>query len=351
MSIATQDQSRAQVAQRSSSFLIPNSYDAIEVLAAKLCAAKWVPKSYMDRNGEPNQPMVEVAIMHGIEVGLPPLAAVQNIAVINGMPSVWGDAMIGLVRNSGLMEDIQERFEGAGDEMAAICTVKRRGQASPVEVRFSVAMAKKANLWTKQGPWSQYPSRMLKLRARSWCLRDAFADVLKGLSMAEEAMDMIDVTPSDPAPARPKKADFKAGAANKTVTDVAPSPEDELAADRAAADFAENGSVDHDPETGEIDDGEQPDEAQTDTPQRNAMWASDSYAIALPPESKNQLPLWAQWFMQAAGAALADDELMKLDVDNAATMNIVKAKRTDLYAEIRAAIKAQHTVLAGSAGI
>jgi hypothetical protein len=55
--------------------------------------------------------------------------------------------------------------------------------------RFSVADAKRAGLWGKSGPWTQYPRRMLQLRARGFALRDAFPDVLKGLVTAEEAQD------------------------------------------------------------------------------------------------------------------------------------------------------------------
>ncbi len=58
--------------------------------------------------------------------------------------------------------------------------------------------AKKAGLWGKAGPWSQYPKRMLQMRARSFALRDKFADALSGLIMAEEAQDyttISDVTP------------------------------------------------------------------------------------------------------------------------------------------------------------
>lgn len=108
----------------------------------------------------------------------------------------------------------------------------------------------------------------------------------------------------------------------------------------------------HDPVTGEVH-GDDATETATDAAasQRNPLWARDSYEIPLPPESKNQLPLWVQWFVQAAGDALTDEELMKLEVDNAASLSIVKTKRTDLYAEIRIAIKAQHTALAGAAGI
>jgi hypothetical protein len=58
--------------------------------------------------------------------------------------------------------------------------------------------AKAAKLWGKAGPWTDYPKRMMKFRARGFLLRDQFGDILKGLRTAEEARDMpseINVTP------------------------------------------------------------------------------------------------------------------------------------------------------------
>jgi hypothetical protein len=52
-----------------------------------------------------------------------------------------------------------------------------------------VADAKAAKLWGKSGPWTDYPRRMLKFRARGFVLRDVFGDVLKGLRTAEEVRD------------------------------------------------------------------------------------------------------------------------------------------------------------------
>jgi hypothetical protein len=61
---------------------------------------------------------------------------------------------------------------------------------------FSQDDAKTAGLWGKQGPWSQYPKRMLQLRARGFALRDAFPDALRGIHSADESRDMvIDVSP------------------------------------------------------------------------------------------------------------------------------------------------------------
>lgn len=171
-------------------FLIPDSYEAIERMAKKICDAKWVPKGYL-MNGVPNQAMVEVSIMHGMEVGLRPLAAVQNIAIINGMPSVWGDGLLALVVSSGLLEDHVETFDGEGDKFGAYVRMKRRGRPTPFEQRFTVEMARRAGLLNKEGPWKQYTSRMMTLRARSWVIRGLFPDVIKGLYSAEEAIDGI----------------------------------------------------------------------------------------------------------------------------------------------------------------
>lgn len=137
--------------------------------------------------------------------------------------------------------------------------------------------------------------------------------------------------------------------------------------DRAAKQAAEAPKVDnddpfglppitHDPDAGEIpgDDKGNPEadsNPEAETIGRNPMWSRDNYEIPMPADGKQQLPLWVQWFIQAAGDALTLAELMKLERDNAGPMGIVKAKRTDLYSEVRTAIKDQHTALAGAEGI
>jgi hypothetical protein len=168
-----------------------------------------VSKSGLAPKGIEHPEAIFVALEMGLEVGLPPMAALQNIAVINGRPSIWGDAQLAVVRGTGELEEFSEWYEANGtklprnpatftDDTAAVCRVKRRGY-DPVEVGFSVAEAKTANLWGKAGPWSQYPARMLKFRARSFALRDCFGDALKGLRAAEEVQDdpqEVNVTPT-----------------------------------------------------------------------------------------------------------------------------------------------------------
>jgi len=135
---------------------------------------------------------VFVAIQMGLEIGLGPMQAVQNVAVINGRPSVWGDAALALIQGSGYLEDFDEQITGSikGNDLKATCTARRKGRPKPVVREFSLEDAKLAGLFGKTGPWSQYPKRMMQMRARSWALRDLFPDVLKGVRIAEEAQDM-----------------------------------------------------------------------------------------------------------------------------------------------------------------
>ena len=160
-------------------------------MATMLSKSEMVPKSYKGKAED-----ILVAMMMGTELGLNPIQALQNIAVINGRPCVWGDAMPALAQNHPAFGGIEESFDDAA--MTATCTVWRRGGPKHTQ-RFSQVDAVKAGLWGKAGPWQQYPKRMLQLRARGFALRDQFADALAGLVSREEAEDTpleIDVTPA-----------------------------------------------------------------------------------------------------------------------------------------------------------
>jgi len=152
-----------------------------------LADSSMVPRAYQ---GKPQDIMV--CVQWGYEIGLAPMQALQNIAVINGKPSVYGDAAMALVQASPVCEGVEEYMEGEGTpNPVAVCVAHRKGR-KPVTAKFSVEDAKRAGLWGKQGPWQAYPKRMLAMRARGFALRDAFPDVLKGLITAEEAQDFPD---------------------------------------------------------------------------------------------------------------------------------------------------------------
>ncbi|WP_311514816.1 recombinase RecT [Oligella urethralis] len=161
--------------------------DAMQ-LAEILASSTIIPKDYQRNPGN-----ILTAVLMGAELGLAPLQAMQNIATINGRPSIWGDAMLGLVKNSPEFVSIKEEYVGEADDLTAVCTVKRRSTDGSIHehvATFSMEDARKAGLLGKQGPWTQYPKRMLQMRARGYALRDMFPDVLKGLRTTEEVRDM-----------------------------------------------------------------------------------------------------------------------------------------------------------------
>ena len=156
--------------------------------------SQYVVKSGFAPKGMDKPESVLIAIEMGFEVGLSPMAALQNTAVVNGRPTIYGDAALALVRGSGLLEGYSETPVGeAGKDSFGYCiSAKRKGDNSTYSETFTVADAKTAGLWGKSGPWSQYPARMLKFRARGFLLRDAFGDVLKGMRTFEEVRDYVD---------------------------------------------------------------------------------------------------------------------------------------------------------------
>lgn len=151
-----------------------------------LASSTMVPNDF---RGKPAN--VLVAITWGKEIGLGAMQALQGIAVINGRPSLWGDAALALVRGHPACASVREGTEGEGDARHGWCEVMRRGE-QPQRRTFSVADAKRAGLWGKSGPWQQYPDRMLQLRARGFAIRDVFPDALRGVILAEEAQDEPD---------------------------------------------------------------------------------------------------------------------------------------------------------------
>lgn len=178
-----------------------------EVMAfAGLCEkAQFLPKGV-------NKEGAVLSIVAGIQLGLPAFSAIQNIAVINGRPCVWGDALGGLVKASGLLEDeyIVESMEQNNYKVEF--HVKRKGVSHETVKSFSFTDAQRAGLLgipgktqSKAGPWSQYPKVMVERRARAFAYREAFPDVLKGIRIREEEEDApIEVIYSD-SPLTPRK--------------------------------------------------------------------------------------------------------------------------------------------------
>lgn len=175
--------------------LVPGSLGEAMEMAKLITSTELCPKSY---RGKPNEAIV--AYDYGRNLGLSWMQSLRFVAVINGNPALWGDAVPAVIHGSNACERLHEYFEGKPyeDAYTAVCVMKRKGLPDEVKRTFSVADAKQAHLWGKRGregqetPWITYPARMLQMRARGFAARDCFADKLAGLILAEEAMDYPD---------------------------------------------------------------------------------------------------------------------------------------------------------------
>lgn len=172
--------------------IVPTDLDQAFRLSQALAVSGMAPRG-MDK---PEQIMV--AIMAGAELGLAPFQALQSFAVVNGRPTLWGDGLMAVVRARGVK--VKEWLDGEGEAMVAHCEATRPDTGEVIARAFSVAKAKKAGLWGKQGPWQSYPERMLQMRARALALRDGCADMLRGVQVREEVEDYTHVRDVTPRP-------------------------------------------------------------------------------------------------------------------------------------------------------
>lgn len=163
--------------------IIPQSIEEVFRLAQGIAASGLAPATMNTAE------KITVAILTGLEIGLPPMFALNKIAVVNGRPALWGDALPALLWARGFK--LREWTEGD----TAHCEVTRP-DGSKIERTFSDADAKAAGLLGKSGPWTQYRPRMRQMRARGFACRDGAADVLGGLYVAEELDEpMRDISP------------------------------------------------------------------------------------------------------------------------------------------------------------
>ena len=75
--------------------LAPQNLDEALKFADYLANSDIVPKDFQRKPAN-----ILVAVQWGMELGLQPMQAMQSIAVINGRPSLWGDAVIALARKT-----------------------------------------------------------------------------------------------------------------------------------------------------------------------------------------------------------------------------------------------------------
>lgn len=119
-------------------------------------------------------------ILQGRELGIPTMAALGTINVIQGKPTVSPQLMLALINRSGQLENIEIK----GDENGILCTMKRRGRTAHSEF-FGKKEASDMGLLSKDN-YKKQAATMYRWRAVAACARTVFPDVILGLYLPEE---------------------------------------------------------------------------------------------------------------------------------------------------------------------
>lgn len=183
---------------------------------ARLAPSTILPTAYRG-----NAANAFVAAETGAALGLEPLQALASIAVINGRATLSSDLMATVIRRAGHTLRIVEN----SPESVTATLIRADDKTFKFEVTWDKDKATKAGLWGQRGPWSQYPTQMLRARAITEVARQGASEALMGMFYSPEDFgatmtetgevieaEIVDDTPAKPAPAKPKPASKPAAA-------------------------------------------------------------------------------------------------------------------------------------------
>jgi hypothetical protein len=153
------------------------SWGVMKMQANELIKSNFLPASIKT----PEQAMM--IILKGRELGIPPIQALSQIAVIQGKPTMSAELMLSQIMR--LHPRTKISFSERSNE---VCTIKvQRYGCEPSVFSYTIGDAEKAGLLLKDS-WRKYPRAMLHARAVSEMARSLFADAISGVSYTPEEM-------------------------------------------------------------------------------------------------------------------------------------------------------------------
>ena len=144
---------------------------------ARLAPSTILPTAYRG-----NAANAFVAAETGAALGLEPLQALASIAVINGRATLSSDLMAAVIRRAGHTLRIVEN----SPESVTATLIRADDKTFEFTVTWDKEKAVKAGLWGQRGPWSQYPTQMLRARAITEVARQGASEALMGMSYSPE---------------------------------------------------------------------------------------------------------------------------------------------------------------------
>lgn len=147
-----------------------------------LVAGGFLPKGCSESEGF-------ARIVAGSQLNMKPIQALNGIAMINGHPTLHSDSIPCVVMASGLVNGMRYKFTGEGDALACTFYIRRKGIEEYQEWTYSLADAKNAGLLNNP-VWKNHTKKMLFNRARTWCMRNTFPDVIGNIYTKDEVEDV-----------------------------------------------------------------------------------------------------------------------------------------------------------------
>ena len=173
-----------------------------------------------------------VAAETGAALGLEPLQALASIAVINGRATLSSDLMAAVIRRAGHTLRIVEN----SPESVTATLIRADDKKFEFTVTWDKDKAVKAGLWGQRGPWSQYPTQMLRARAITEVARQGASEALMGMIYSPEDFGATitdtgevieaEIVDDAPAPAKPAPAAKPKPAAKPAAAPSQPAPLD-----------------------------------------------------------------------------------------------------------------------------
>lgn len=138
-----------------------------------------------------------VRIQYGAELEITPVKSLGVIFVVNGIPSVMGNAALAILRARGALAEGTRpilAIEKRADDLVATITTRPRGSKTEISTEFSWTEAKRAKL-DKKDTYQGYPRDMLTWRAVSRHVKQHYAEFLLGLELVDVARDIAPHSP------------------------------------------------------------------------------------------------------------------------------------------------------------
>lgn len=145
-------------------------------------AKQIAPTSFVPAGLRNNVAATLAAILTGAEVGLPPMASLAQIFVIDGKPGMYGTGMRALILSRG-----HHLRWGEQTNTRVTLIGRRRGEDNETTVTWTIDDAARAELASKP-MWRKYPRSMLMGRATGELGRAIFADVIAGIPYTVEEL-------------------------------------------------------------------------------------------------------------------------------------------------------------------